>query len=48
MKLRVRFTTMTDTKILLTGASGYVYERSIPDDDVELLLTLRNLAAARF
>jgi hypothetical protein len=39
---------MTDTKILLTGASGYMHEQSIPDDDVELLLTLRNLEAARF
>jgi hypothetical protein len=48
MKLRVRFTTMTDTQILITGASRYMYEHSIPGDNVELLLTLRNLAAALF
>jgi hypothetical protein len=41
IKIHVRFTTMTDIKILLTGGSGYMYEQSTPNNYVELLLTLR-------
>jgi hypothetical protein len=32
---------MTDTKILLTGASGYMYEQLTPDNYVERLLMLK-------
>jgi hypothetical protein len=41
IKIHVRFVTMTDTKILLTGASGYMYEQSTPNNYEELFLTLR-------